>query len=150
MCTLLVSKIIIAFLAPESIVWCIHKNLFVQNQTFFEFPGTSVEICSKKGKFKKTESGVFVVWLIEGRYPWPNLNISNIKSLSLSRLSIFFPPSPQCILLIQWKYPSRSEHLHGKSATNIGTFLKGKIMILHKKMTYCLLDILRHLCTIKC
>ena len=40
-----------------------------------------------------------------------------------------------CISLIVGKYPSKSEHLNGKTAT-IGTFFQGTTMILHKKMPY--------------
>ena len=35
-----------------------------------------------------------------------------------------------------------------KTAT-IGTFFKGMMMILHKKVSYCMLEILKYLCTAK-
>ena len=54
-----------------------------------------------------------------------------------------------CISLIEMKSPSRSEHLCGKIAT-IGILLKGKMMILHKKVPYYLLEIVSYLRTTKC
>ena len=40
-----------------------------------------------------------------------------------------------CISLLVGKSPSRSEHLYGKTATNI-TFFQGMMMILHKKNAF--------------
>ena len=54
-----------------------------------------------------------------------------------------------CISLIEGKSASRVEHLHGKNAT-IGTILKGIMTILLKKVPFCLLGILKHLCATKC
>ena len=62
----------------------------------------------------------------------------------------FYHTLALCISLIEAKSPSRSEHLNDKSATIIGTFLKGTEMILRKKVSYYLLKILRHLCKPKC
>ena len=45
-----------------------------------------------------------------------------------------------CITLIERESPLTSEHLYGKTAT-IGTFLKDMMMILYKKVPYCLLDV---------
>ena len=53
-----------------------------------------------------------------------------------------------CISLLEGKSHSRSEHLYGKTATN-GTFFKVTMMILHKKVSYYLVEILKYLYTTK-
>ena len=54
-----------------------------------------------------------------------------------------------CISLLYKESRRGSEHLYIKTAT-IGTFLKGTMVILHKKVHYYLLKIFRYLCTTKC
>ena len=121
----------LAFFSEDNLFWTCYKTS---------------QITGKDGRtYKIAKYENFCFWLAKFGH------FEILKTRKWRRL--YLTESNICTVSFCWllgKSPWRSELLYSKAAT-IGSFeANGMMMPLHKKMPYCLLEILKYLCTSKC